>query len=103
VVQIAQGTEIPAKTLYGSSPGHLGEELQDLLKSKIVEMRYFSGERGRGGEVMRFRISDPKTIRQRKSSPDTNQEIVETSKRKSMNHQIRKNRSANKDTVILLQ
>ncbi len=80
MVQIAQGTEIPAKTLYGSSPGHLGEELQDLLKSKLVEMRYFSGERGRGGEVMRFRISDPKTIRQRKSSPDTNQEIVETPK-----------------------
>ncbi len=80
VVQIAQGTGIPSKTLYGNSPGHLGEELQDLIKNKLVEMRYFSGERGRGGEVMRFRIADPKVMRQgRKQSQNTDQESAEVS------------------------
>ena len=59
VVQIAQGTGLTPATLYGSKPGRIGNELQLLLKDHLVEFRYFSGERGRGGEVMRFRISFP--------------------------------------------
>ena len=32
LVQIAQGTGFPANTLYGSSPGHLGAELQESIE-----------------------------------------------------------------------
>jgi adenylate cyclase len=60
LVQIAAGIGITPKTLYGKKPGHIGLELQELIRDGLIEMRYFEGQRGRGGEVMRCRISDPK-------------------------------------------
>jgi adenylate cyclase len=60
LVQIAQGTGFAPNTLYGKKPGQVDADLQDLITNGLVEMRYFEGERGRGGEVMRFRIADPR-------------------------------------------
>ena len=70
LVQIAQGTGVPAKALYGSSPGHFSTEVQKLLKDHVVEMRYFTGERGRGGEVMRFRIAALPRNQQQRENPE---------------------------------
>ena len=54
--QIAQGTGLPVRSLYGKKSGNSGTELNQLIKDRLVEIRYFKGERGRGGEVARFRI-----------------------------------------------
>lgn len=56
LVQIAKGAGIRGHSLYGKEPGEVGPEIQELLRNHLIEFRYFSGERGRGGEVMRFRI-----------------------------------------------
>jgi hypothetical protein len=66
LVQIAQGTGFPPNSLYGKRRGHVGSDLQELITYKQIEMRYFGGERGRGGEVMRFTITDPRRFPQRK-------------------------------------
>ena len=76
LVQIAEGTGFAPNTLYGKRPGHVGTDLQDLITNGRVEMRYFGGERGRGGEVMRFRISDPRSKPQRKQSLDLDQQTI---------------------------
>jgi adenylate cyclase len=54
--QIAQGTGLPTKSFYGKKPRDSGTELDQLIKDRMIEIRYFKGERGRGGEVVRFRI-----------------------------------------------
>ncbi len=77
LVQIAKGTGSPPNTLYGKRPGQVGPDLQDLITNGLVEIRYFEGERGRGGEVMRFRISDARSTMQRgKQSLAADQEVV---------------------------
>ncbi len=62
LVQIAEGTGFAPNSLYGKRPGHVGPDLQELITDRLIEMRYFEGERGRGGEVMRFRIVHPKNV-----------------------------------------
>jgi adenylate cyclase len=82
LVQIAEGTGSAANTLYRKKPGQVDADLQDLITNGLVEMRYFEGERGRGGEVMRFRLTnprnqqlkDPETIEL--SQTETNQEKI---------------------------
>ena len=76
IVQIAEGTGSAPNTLYGKRPGQVSEDLQDLITRGLVEMRYFEGERGRGGEVMRFRISDPRSKPQRKQLLSLDQHIT---------------------------
>ena len=56
LVQIAQGTGLAIRSLYGKKPGDLGTALKQLVKDRLIEIRYLKGERGRGGEVTRFRI-----------------------------------------------
>ncbi len=76
LVQIAEGTGSVPNTLYGKRPGQVGTDLQDLITNGLIEMRYIEGERGRDGEVMRFRISDPRAaIQKRIQSQRTDQEI----------------------------
>ena len=67
-VQIAEGTGLASNTLYGKRPGRISSDLQELLNDNVIEMRYFSGERGRGGEVMRFRLTLPRNQQPRKES-----------------------------------
>jgi len=67
-VQIADGTGSASKTLYGKKPGHYSSDLQRLVADGLIEMRYFEGERGRGGEVMRFRFVHPRNNAQKRQS-----------------------------------
>lgn len=56
LVEIARETRTPTSTIYGKKGG-IGPILAELVQRGIVETRIFSGERGRGGEVMRLRIA----------------------------------------------
>ncbi|HXQ92007.1 MAG TPA: hypothetical protein VN739_03310, partial [Nitrososphaerales archaeon] len=53
---ISEATNATQISLYGKA-GKFGPILKDLLSSGVVEMRYFPGQRGRGGEVVKFRIA----------------------------------------------
>lgn len=63
--QIADGTGLPTRPLYGKKPGESGAELKQLVKDRLIEVRYFKGERGRGGEVIRYRILPSANQRQK--------------------------------------
>lgn len=55
VTQIARGTAVSASTLYGRN-GHFGTAIAELLGKGAIESKMFRNQRGRGGEVVRFRI-----------------------------------------------
>ena len=55
-VQIAQGLSLPMKSFYGKNAGEFSSEIQYLVANHKLEVKYFDGERGRGGEIMRFRL-----------------------------------------------
>jgi predicted ATPase/class 3 adenylate cyclase len=56
--EIAKQTGVPVSSLYFRAvSGGTNSAVQDLLTSKVVESKTFKGERGRGGEVTRYRIS----------------------------------------------
>ena len=44
--EIAAGTGLPTRRLYGKKPGDSGVELKQLVKDRLIEVRYFKGERG---------------------------------------------------------
>lgn len=102
LVQIGEGTGSAPNTLYGKKPGHLSPVLQGLITVGLIEMRYFGHERGRGGEVMRFRISDPKAMKQRTKQSLADQSSVEEAPKcpKPEKYRVGMNRS-NKGVVIL--
>ena len=56
VGELAAATKIPHATLYGRH-GNYGPVFSELLARGLVETRVFTGERGRGGEVLRARIA----------------------------------------------
>ena len=60
LVQVAKGTGLPANSFFGKKPGEVSEDIQKLIKQHLIDVRYFKGERGRGGEVARFRIVNPR-------------------------------------------
>jgi len=74
LVQIAEGTGFAPNALYGKKPGHLGADLQELIANSQIELRYFGGERGRGGEVMRFRVAGSRNESRSKQIADFDQE-----------------------------
>jgi CRP-like cAMP-binding protein len=53
---LAKATGVPRATLYGEN-GNFGSMMNELLARGLVETRTFTGERGRGGEVLRVRIA----------------------------------------------
>lgn len=55
MVQIANGTGTSVSSLYGKN-GHFGKAISDLLGKGVIESKTFRNQRGRGGEVLRFRI-----------------------------------------------
>jgi predicted ATPase/class 3 adenylate cyclase len=56
--EIAKNTGVPVSSLYFRAvSGGSDSALSYLLASKMVESKTFKGERGRGGEVTRYRIS----------------------------------------------
>jgi tetratricopeptide (TPR) repeat protein len=56
--ELAENTGVPTSSLYRKTGGQLGSSplIRELLISGYVESKTFPGERGRGGEVTRFRI-----------------------------------------------
>ena len=59
LMDVVEGLKIPKARLYGDSRyGHtFGKPLEELVKSGIVEYRITPGVRGRGGNVMKIRVS----------------------------------------------
>lgn len=61
---IAENAKIPISNLYGRHGGY-GAVISRLLSRGLVEARVFTGQKGRGGEVVRLRISyDKEPIRE---------------------------------------
>ena len=54
--ELAKATSIPRSSLYGEH-GNYGSMMNELLARGLIETRVFTGERGRGGEVLRVRIA----------------------------------------------
>ncbi len=47
--------KVPASAVYGRK-GRLGKAIGELQHRGLVETRFFPGERGRGGNIMKLRI-----------------------------------------------
>jgi hypothetical protein len=60
-VEIAETTGIQTGSFYGRE-GKLSPFLKELLNSGLVEARFFQGQRGRGGEVTKLRITYEKEL-----------------------------------------
>jgi hypothetical protein len=61
LMAIVKDGGIPKSSVYGSG-GHQGRAISELEARGLVESRIFTGERGRGGRILRFRISYDKDI-----------------------------------------
>ncbi len=55
-MEIADGTKLPARKMYGRNGGP-GQAIAELLKRGLVETRWVTGQRGRGGTVMKVRAN----------------------------------------------
>ncbi len=53
---VAKGIQIRRSTLYSKRKNELSPPLKELVQRGFIDLRYFHGERGRGGEVMKFRV-----------------------------------------------
>lgn len=58
---IAKATGSSKASLYGEQ-GRFGPMLKELISSGLVETRFFPGERGRGGEIIRVRVAYEKEL-----------------------------------------
>jgi len=56
LTQIAKMAKIPVSSLYGRRGG-FGATISELLSRGLVETRIFTGQRGRGGQIAKVRIS----------------------------------------------
>jgi TolB-like protein/Tfp pilus assembly protein PilF len=56
LVKLAKGMKVSSSLMYGRQGG-ISPELAELTNRGLVESRVFTGERGRGGEVIRLRIA----------------------------------------------
>ncbi|MDH5634613.1 MAG: tetratricopeptide repeat protein, partial [Candidatus Bathyarchaeota archaeon] len=61
LVQIAQNARVPRSSVYGTITRR-GTAISELERRGIVELRTFSGERGRGGNITRARVAYGKDI-----------------------------------------
>lgn len=55
LTEVAKKAQIPMYSLYGRYRKG-GEALQELMRLGIVESRFLTGERGRGGRILKLRI-----------------------------------------------
>ena len=55
-MQIIKNTEISKSSIYGRKTPR-GPAILELEKRGVIEVRIFPGERGRGGKIMKARIS----------------------------------------------
>ncbi len=54
---VATGMRISTSIVYSKKKNQFSPPIQELLQRGMIERRFFHNERGRGGEVMRFRIA----------------------------------------------
>jgi tetratricopeptide (TPR) repeat protein len=59
LMDIVKQAKVSQYSMYGSS-GQRGVAANELEQSGVVEVRVFFGERGRGGKVLKFRVSNEK-------------------------------------------
>jgi tetratricopeptide (TPR) repeat protein len=59
LMDIVKQAKVSQYSMYGSS-GQRGAAANELERSGVVEGRVFFGERGRGGKVLKFRVSSEK-------------------------------------------
>ncbi len=63
LMEIVKHGKVPKSSVYGAG-GHRGRAVAELEKRGLVETRIFLGERGRGGKILKMRISyDKETIK----------------------------------------
>ncbi|MFB0500922.1 MAG: tetratricopeptide repeat protein, partial [Candidatus Bathyarchaeia archaeon] len=55
-VQIIRNAKVSSRSVYGSK-GHHGPAISELERRGLIETRIFLGERGRGGKIVKTRIS----------------------------------------------
>jgi hypothetical protein len=55
-VQIIRNAKVSSRNIYGSR-GHHGPAISELERRGLIETRIFLGERGRGGKIVKTRIS----------------------------------------------
>jgi tetratricopeptide (TPR) repeat protein len=56
LIQIQTGTKVPKSSLYGTEK-HRGLVISELERRGLIEIRIFSGERGRGGKILKTRVA----------------------------------------------
>jgi hypothetical protein len=59
LMSIVESLKIPRSHVYGEPRWgrRHGRQLDDLIKSRLVESRVFPGERGRGGRIVKVRLA----------------------------------------------
>ncbi len=55
-VQVIKNAKVSSRSVYGSR-GHHGSAISELERRGLIETRIFLGERGRGGRIVKARIS----------------------------------------------
>lgn len=55
LVQVSKDTGIPESSLYGRE-GKFGQVVYELLSRLLIEQRTFKEQRGRGGEIAKYRV-----------------------------------------------
>ena len=55
VLNAVKHAKVPSSAVYGRK-GRLGKAIGELQHRGLVETRFFPGERGRGGNIMKLRI-----------------------------------------------
>jgi tetratricopeptide (TPR) repeat protein len=59
LMEIVRGARVSRYSVYGSSAG--SQAIAKLQSSRLVEVRIFEGERGRGGRIIKVRVLPEKT------------------------------------------
>jgi CRP-like cAMP-binding protein len=57
ITELSRDSGVPVSMLYGKQASGVGAALEEPVRRGVVERRFFPGERGRGGEVVRLRIA----------------------------------------------
>ena len=55
LMEAVKRSKVPVSAVYGRR-GRLGKVIGELQRRGLIETRFFKGERGRGGNIMKFRI-----------------------------------------------
>ena len=55
-MDVIRGGKVSKNQIYGSSERR-GKTISELERKKLVETRFFEGERGRGGKIIKVRVA----------------------------------------------